>query len=46
MVAAGRLRVNSQPIAKPHYHVRPGDVARRICGQNLQLDGGTYPGVF
>jgi ribosome-associated heat shock protein Hsp15 len=35
MVAAGRLRVNSQPISKPHYQVRPGDVltfpqARRI----------------
>jgi ribosome-associated heat shock protein Hsp15 len=35
MVAAGRLRVNSQPISKPHHQVRPGDVltfpqARRI----------------
>lgn len=26
VVAAGRMRVNRQPIAKPHYQVRPGDV--------------------
>jgi ribosome-associated heat shock protein Hsp15 len=26
MVAAGRLRVNSQPVSKPHCQVRPGDV--------------------
>lgn len=37
MVAAGRLRVNSQPIAKPHHPVRPGDVLTFPQGRRIRV---------
>lgn len=37
MVAAGRLRVNSQPISKPHHQVRPGDVLTFPQGRRIRV---------
>jgi len=37
MVAAGRLRVNSQPIAKAHYQIRPGDVLTFPQGRRIRV---------
>lgn len=37
MVAAGRLRVNRMPIAKPHYQVRAGDVLTFPQGSHIRV---------
>ncbi len=37
MVSAGRLRVNSTPIAKAHYQVRPGDVLTFPQGSHIRV---------
>ncbi len=37
MVGAGRLRVNSQPISKPHHQVRPGDVLTFPQGRRIRV---------
>lgn len=37
MVAAGRLRVNRTPIAKPHYQVRAGDVLTFPQGPHIRV---------
>ncbi len=37
MVAAGRLRVNRQPVAKPHHLVRPGDVLTFPQGPHIRV---------
>lgn len=37
MVAAGRLRVNSQPVSKAHYPVRPGDVLTFPQGRRIRV---------
>lgn len=37
MVAAGRLRVNETPTAKPHYQARPGDVLTFPKGDHIRV---------
>jgi ribosome-associated heat shock protein Hsp15 len=37
MVSAGRLRVNSQPISKPHHQLRPGDVLTFPQGHHIRV---------
>lgn len=37
LVAAGRLRVNRTPIAKPHYQVRAGDVLTFPQGPHIRV---------
>lgn len=37
MVSAGRLRVNEQPISKPHYQARPGDVLTFPQGHHIRV---------
>ena len=37
MVAAGRLRINRTPIAKPHYQVRAGDVLTFPQGSHIRV---------
>ena len=37
MVSSGRLRVNEQPVAKPHYQARPGDVLTFPQGHHIRV---------
>lgn len=37
VVAAGRMRVNRQRIAKPHYQLRPGDVLTFPHGPHIRV---------
>jgi len=37
LVGAGRLRVNSQPISKPHHSVRQGDVLTFPQGRRIRV---------
>lgn len=37
MVSAGRLRVNEQPVSKPNYQARPGDVLTFPQGHHIRV---------
>lgn len=37
MVSAGRLRVNEQPVPKPHYQARPGDILTFPQGHHIRV---------